>query len=1601
MGSAPLPVLYREPALVVSSLIVPSDPPYAGATIPITWTVTNVGTRDTRISGWYDGIWLSRDPSLDPQQAINLGYFAHASILDMGDSYTNTQDVTLPDGISGNFYILVYTSDPDRSPVVQQFQDDGNNITAVPLEVLAESLPDLQVTAVDVPQQAIENQSLAVTYTVSNVNAAPTLRDEPKWVDDLYLAVDQNLDLNGDIFLGEEDHKGGLAGNSSYTVSDTFALPYGLTGPYYVIVITNPLRNSYGHTLETNDNNNTTASPLPVIINQPPPADLVVTSIAVPTTGQTGQPVAVSWTVANQGQFPASGAWTDAVYLASTPIWNISDPLIGEVRYSNSGLTTGQSYTSTLTAMLPPAIPGQYYLIVRTNVFGDVYEDAAGVANGITTSAGQMQVIVPTLQLGVPLATPLSDGQDQLFQVTVPENQTLQVSLTSADASAANEIYLRYNAVPTAFQYDAIYSGPLQANQTALIPGTQAGVYYILVSGTDNAVSLLAQLLPFEITNVSPDEGGDSAYVTTIISGAQFDPKAIVKLVMPGFAEFEPVSYQVVNSSEIIAVFDLTDAPHGLYDVSVINPDGAEADAPYRYLVEPALPPTVTIGLGGTSVMYSGDTGYYGFSLQSTTNVDIPYVQFEFGVPNLGNNIGVGDAPYVTLSSNVGGSPNVAGVPWADLSSTVDTNGFNLAAGYVMDLADEGYVGLNFSAQTYEGVPPPNYTDIDPPQTAGFTFNVDAAATPLTTAQYIAEQTQEAEFLRQSILADPTATPALLVLAQNATSWDNLYLTALEQAGLLRPVDMPPTAQQDPNVTSMTATLAAGILAGSAGDQIITSGNLSAFFGQLQQWYGSSPTLVEPGVTPGQNPITAPVPTASQFSLDGANPAVFESFNVYVRQISIIGNEVLYYFPDLVGNTQAGAADINQYLDSDGAVAPGATLVGPTGYGPQQFLPEGQNLPYTVQFTNPADASTPVEQVRITQQLDPNLDPRTFRLGDLQLGDLSVQIPSGLATFQGDFDYTQTKGFILRVSAGMDLDTDTATWLLQAIDPNTGEVLQSATEGLLQAGETGFVGYTIQPLAGLATGTQISADATVLFNNAPPMDTGTLTQTIDGTAPTTTLTATPLMAGSSDYQVTWNAQDDPGGSGVKSVTVYVSEDGGDYQIWLDQTQDSSDVFQGQAGHTYQFLALATDNAGNVEQPPSGVSTPSDGSQVNLGSLPTVPQTPTDVPTAPSTPPRTTQTTNPLFTQAQAGIPSSQPATRQSEFTSVLQPFQAEAFATGIAQSHANIGPMAVVVLADGSVLVSGGPDRNELFHLSQEGGAVGAPFATEPFPIFDMALDAEGNLWATTGGGPLLELDAATGDIMGEFGDSLTQALAIDPATGNIYVSSGQGVELFDPTTATFTHFSDLRVGSLAFNPADGSLWAALWPVDEGDVIRFDSNGQAEKMLEFSDAVNSIAFGQPSSPLAGLLFISHDQDAANPTGIGSIITDSNPASLPTELTMVDLATMQTLAIATGGTRGDEITTTLDGRVLLSQSHQVDVLGPVVAPRVLAVNPPPSSVVALPLGSVSVSFDQDMLADDATDPNSVLNPNNYVLQGNSAGIVPVISVAYDSTPGPPC
>ncbi len=157
-------------------------------------------------------------------------------------------------------------------------------------------------------------------------------------------------------------------------------------------------------------------------------------------------------------------------------------------------------------------------------------------------------------------------------------------------------------------------------------------------------------------------------------------------------------------------------------------------------------------------------------------------------------------------------------------------------------------------------------------------------------------------------------------------------------------------------------------------------------------------------------------------------------------------------------------------------------------------------------------------------------------------------------------------------------------------------------------------------------------------------------------------------------------------------------------------------------------------------------------------------------------------------------------------------------------------------------------------------------------------------------------------------------------------------------------------------------------------------------MLQFDSDIDSLAFGQPATVLEGLLFVTHNQGPTDP------FTGQAEGG---QLTMIDLATLHTVTVARDGTRGDVVLTTAEGRVLVSQSHQVDVLATAASPLVVSTNPPAAGLVALPLPALSVTFDQPMYVGTGAEAGSVVNPDNYLLVGETHGPIVIRAVNWDA------
>ena len=300
--------------------------------------------------------------------------------------------------------------------------------------------------------------------------------------------------------------------------------------------------------------------------------------------------------------------------------------------------------------------------------------------------------------------------------------------------------------------------------------------------------------------------------------------------------------------------------------------------------------------------------------------------------------------------------------------------------------------------------------------------------------------------------------------------------------------------------------------------------------------------------------------------------------------------------PSFPAGLVAGSGQVEQVISHDPN-----SMIGPKGSGTSNMVPTNQPLPYTILFTNVPTAPAPAQQITINQQLDtPNLDGGTFRLSDFGFDGMTFSIPADSSYYQTTLDLTATLGFEVEFTATIDASTGIATWIFTTIDPSTGQVPQNPTIGLLppQANDApigsigadmgeGFVSYTIMAPTTDATGTVLSAQAAVTFDTQPPLDTPEIFNTVDsGAGLTSTVATLPTFENSLTFPVSWSGSDASNGSGIDDFTVYVSDNGGPYTAWLQDTTLTSAPFVGQDGHTYGFYSVATDNAGNVQAPPT-------------------------------------------------------------------------------------------------------------------------------------------------------------------------------------------------------------------------------------------------------------------------------------------------------------------------------------------------------------------------------------------------------------------------------
>ena len=283
-------------------------------------------------------------------------------------------------------------------------------------------------------------------------------------------------------------------------------------------------------------------------------------------------------------------------------------------------------------------------------------------------------------------------------------------------------------------------------------------------------------------------------------------------------------------------------------------------------------------------------------------------------------------------------------------------------------------------------------------------------------------------------------------------------------------------------------------------------------------------------------------------------------------------------------------------------------MVGPVGYGSENFVNGNQLLSYEIDFENSPTATAPAQSVTISDPLDANLDPSTFQLTEIAFGATVLTIPAGTQYYENTVSMTyNNQTFNVEITAGINLTTDTVFATFESVDPNTG-LPPNVLAGFLPPEDgsgrgQGKIDYTIRANSGLPTGTQIHNVATINFDNNGIIATDQVNDedpsegidptkqalmTVDSSVPTSSVATLPADS-ASRFAVTWSGSDDDG-SGIASYSVYVSDNGGPFTLFQSSAAAGSATFAGQVGHTYGFYSVATSNVGNSQSTPSAAQT---------------------------------------------------------------------------------------------------------------------------------------------------------------------------------------------------------------------------------------------------------------------------------------------------------------------------------------------------------------------------------------------------------------------------
>ncbi len=395
-----------------------------------------------------------------------------------GETYISaTQTIRIPHVASGTYYLLLKT---DINNSLYESNED-NNLFAKEVTI---KVPDLIPISMNAPSSASTQQDIEVLWTIKNQGDGQAIGrwwwEQQGWHDNLYLSTDNQLN-EGDTHLATY-YRGEplLSGETYISATQTIRIPHVASGTYYLLLKTDINNSLY----ESNEDNNLFAKEVTIKV-----PDLIPISMNAPSSASTQQDIEVLWTIKNQGDGQAIGrwwweqqGWHDNLYLSTDNQLNEGDTHLATY-YRGEPLLSGESYIANAKMKLPGVSAGDYYILVKTDNRGVVYE--TDESNNILTG-GTITLKNPDLTV-ISITVPQTASIQQAIAASwVVKNQGKGDSyvgwhdgiyLSTDDKLDEADLYIVQN----------FYYGPLLSNATytkttgVTIPQVPIGDYYLIV----------------------------------------------------------------------------------------------------------------------------------------------------------------------------------------------------------------------------------------------------------------------------------------------------------------------------------------------------------------------------------------------------------------------------------------------------------------------------------------------------------------------------------------------------------------------------------------------------------------------------------------------------------------------------------------------------------------------------------------------------------------------------------------------------------------------------------------------------------------------------------------------------------------------------------------------------------------------------------------------------------------------------------------------------------------------------------------------------------------------------------------------------------------